>query len=269
MIEENLHCANCGNKLEGSFCHQCGEKVISEKDFSLFTIFKNAVDSFVNLDGKIFKTAIYLFTKPGFLVKEYINGRRVPYMKPFQVFIWCNVIFFFFLGTFDIFLIPSKWFFGYYSQGHIQELVTEISNKKGITVDELAFLYDQAVTTNSKLFIILIAPILAFSTYFFAKGPEKQYGKNFIFALYLLSFFLILTVISSAIIRNIPFHFPNAIVNSLVVLIFIFYIYKSLQQFLTQNIILRIWNTIVVSLVFIALELSYRYFISYTTLKYI
>ena len=269
MIEENLHCANCGNKLEGSFCHHCGEKVISEKDFSLFTIFKNAVDSFVNLDGKIFKTAISLFSKPGFLVKEYIEGRRVPYMKPFQVFIWCNVIFFFFLGTFDIFLIPSKWFFGYYSQGHIQELVTEISNKKGITVDELAFLYDQAVTTNSKLFIILIAPILAFSTYFFAKGPEKQYGKHLIFALYLLSFFLVLTVISSAIIRNIPFHFPNAIVNSSVVLIFIFYIYKSLQQFLTQNIILRIWNTIVVSLVFIALELSYRYFISYTTLKYI
>ena len=268
-MAEKLNCANCGMDINGNYCQQCGEKVVTSSDFTLITILQNAVDSFVNIDGKAFRTAKLFIAKPGFLVKEYLEGRRVPYMKPFQVFIWCNIIFFFFLGTFDIFLIPSKWFFNYYSQSHIQELVKEISNKKGITVEELAFMYDQAVTNNSKLFIIIIAPILSFSTYFFAKEPERQYGKHFIFALYLLSFFLVLTVISSAIIRNVPFQLPNAVVNSGVVVIFIFYIYKSLKQFLTQNIISRIMTTIVVGLVFIALELTYRYFISYTTLKYI
>ena len=104
-------CKNCSLTFEGKYCPACGEKVIENKDFSLTYIFGQAIGMITNLDSKLYNTLKLLFLCPGQLSLYNIQGIRVPYMNPIQIFLISNVIFFIFLSDIDIFSTPSIWFF--------------------------------------------------------------------------------------------------------------------------------------------------------------
>jgi hypothetical protein len=97
--KELVICANCGTNLQGKYCHDCGEKQLHEHDLTLKHFLLHAVHEFSHLDSKIFATFRYLFTRPGYLTKEYVAGRRLRYVRPFSVFlIACG--FFFLVDSF-------------------------------------------------------------------------------------------------------------------------------------------------------------------------
>ncbi|MCB9249683.1 MAG: DUF3667 domain-containing protein [Ignavibacteriales bacterium] len=50
------------------------------------------LEGFFNFDSKFFRSLKFLITKPGFLTNEFLNGRRVKYIKPFQLFIILNLL---------------------------------------------------------------------------------------------------------------------------------------------------------------------------------
>lgn len=87
-------CKTCGAQLRGSFCHQCGEKVIRSEDFAIRHFFAEFINQVFLFDGRFFKSFWLLLRHPGLLTREYLDGRRKPYLKPLQMFIIANVIYF-------------------------------------------------------------------------------------------------------------------------------------------------------------------------------
>ena len=89
-------CKSCGNTFTGNFCNQCGEKVhhASDRSFKRFaeTIFK----AITFADSKFIKTLWLVLSKPGFLTKEFVEGKRVKYLKPLSLFLVLNLAYFFF-----------------------------------------------------------------------------------------------------------------------------------------------------------------------------
>jgi hypothetical protein len=55
---------------------------------------EDAMEGFLHFDGKFFRTARYLFTRPGFLTKEFISGRRTRYTHPLRFYIFASFLFF-------------------------------------------------------------------------------------------------------------------------------------------------------------------------------
>jgi Protein of unknown function (DUF3667) len=49
---------------------------------------------FLHVDSKIFRTVKLLLLKPGFLTREYFEGRRVRYVSPLRVYLVFSVIYF-------------------------------------------------------------------------------------------------------------------------------------------------------------------------------
>lgn len=47
-----------------------------------------------HFDGKFFSTVKYLITRPGFLSKEYISGRRASYLHPIRMYVFTSAVFF-------------------------------------------------------------------------------------------------------------------------------------------------------------------------------
>ena len=45
MNQERMLCANCQGELKGKFCHQCGQKLITEDDKKLKHFFIEFFDS--------------------------------------------------------------------------------------------------------------------------------------------------------------------------------------------------------------------------------
>jgi hypothetical protein len=89
-------CASCHAALHGAYCHACGEKVVGPADYALAGFLRRVLSTLTHLDGSVFRTYYYLVARPGFLTQEHRAGRRKRYLRPLQVFVVVNVVFYLF-----------------------------------------------------------------------------------------------------------------------------------------------------------------------------
>ena len=87
------HCENCGAKLQGPYCHVCGQH-----DFpfhaSFRHVFLEALENFFHFEGKFFRNVITLLFRPGDLTAEFNAGKRASQMPPFRLYLFVSVLFF-------------------------------------------------------------------------------------------------------------------------------------------------------------------------------
>lgn len=200
------HCITCNSPLNGEYCYKCGEKTVSDKDYSLKNLLEQALDSFTHLDSKFFKSFYLLLFNPGYLSSAFIKGNRKPFMKPFQIFLICNIIFFIFLSNTDVFRKPSSWW------QHIEREWTfsvaqtfkEKSISKNIPQNELAEIYDHQSTTLSKGLIVLFVPFITLLLSTLQYKNKMPFGKHLIFSVHLFSFYLLIMVFWNGIVSLLP-----------------------------------------------------------------
>lgn len=202
-------CKNCSANIVGIYCHDCGEKVLSEADFHVSRYIGSFFSSFTNLDSKFYRTLKAFLSQPGRLSHDYFRGLRKPFFSPIQIFLIVTVIFFVFAPKFDLFYIPAEWFFlnmASENSNFVNLLAMDKMTELGLGRDELALKYDVSVKNNSRAFLFLAIPFLAFGSFLSRPKTVPQFGKHMIFATYNLSF-LILWSFSLLIIA---FRLPNS-----------------------------------------------------------
>jgi len=67
------HCLNCGSPLNGPYCSKCGQHDVDYCG-SFWHLTEDALEGALHYDGKFFKRARYIFTRPGFLTTEFVAG---------------------------------------------------------------------------------------------------------------------------------------------------------------------------------------------------
>jgi hypothetical protein len=88
-------CPNCGTGLQAGFefCPHCGQE-----NHDLRVPFKHFAYEFVenltHFDTKLWSTLKMIFTKPGQLTKDFIEGKRARYVHPVRFYVFTSVIFF-------------------------------------------------------------------------------------------------------------------------------------------------------------------------------
>ena len=215
----------------GTYCHVCGEKTVSDKDFTLKKIIGDGFNAITNLDSKFFKSFITLIFKPGKLTKEYLVGRRKPYMKPFQIFLLSTIAFFLLLVDFDVFYVPSVWYFSEnYDGKNIMEIVELKMTEKSMSREEIALLYDSSVSAYSKLFIVIFLPLTAVMSFFMKRKRMPEYGKHFILATHNFSFFMLAVIFIFYLFYFLPIDNPRWYAISLGLLIIFIYYTLSLKN---------------------------------------
>ncbi|MFQ6610684.1 MAG: DUF3667 domain-containing protein [Fidelibacterota bacterium] len=94
MNFKSSNCLNCGYQLNHeNYCPECGQKN-STKHLSLRQIISDFSGDYLTFDSKIFRSLKPLIFKPGFLTREYTEGRRNTYILPFRLYIFVTFIFF-------------------------------------------------------------------------------------------------------------------------------------------------------------------------------
>lgn len=85
MSTEHHACSTCATEFEGNFCPRCGQ---SAKVGSRMTLWKTLL-LFIDVWGvgnrSMFRTLRDLLARPGFLIADYITGRRSAYFPPFKL----------------------------------------------------------------------------------------------------------------------------------------------------------------------------------------
>jgi len=99
MEENNIACKNCEKEfdLDFEFCPHCGQK--SKDDLTLGVLFYNTISNYFSFDARFFKSFFPLLFRPGYLASRFIQGKRLLYLHPAQLYLFISVVFFFLLST--------------------------------------------------------------------------------------------------------------------------------------------------------------------------
>lgn len=86
-------CENCGALLHGPYCSQCGQKS-ADRIVPVWHMVNEALEAVFELDVRVFRTFPKFFFLPGRLTKEYIEGRRKRYIRPFRLYLFATFLLF-------------------------------------------------------------------------------------------------------------------------------------------------------------------------------
>ena len=81
------NCLNCGTRLQGDYCHACGQKGHVHRTLSAF--FHDLLHGVFHFEGKIWRTLPMLMWRPGELTRRYIEGQRASFISPIALFLFC------------------------------------------------------------------------------------------------------------------------------------------------------------------------------------
>lgn len=86
-------CHNCGIRLSGPYCAACGQKV-RPLNITVHDFFHEFIHETLHVDGRLFQSIRRLILSPGFLTREYLQGRRARWISPIRLYLIFSVIFF-------------------------------------------------------------------------------------------------------------------------------------------------------------------------------
>lgn len=95
MSKPTIECSNCNQCFEAHypFCPYCGQQ--AEDKLTIGVLFSNTISNYFSVDARFFSSFIPLMTKPGFLAKKFVEGKRILYIHPAQMYLFVSVVFFF------------------------------------------------------------------------------------------------------------------------------------------------------------------------------
>lgn len=148
-------CKSCGNAFTGMFCNVCGEKVILPSDRSFKNFIGNFFTALTLADNRFLKTLWLTIKNPGFLSKEYANGRRVNYIRPLQMFFVLNLIYFLFplLQLFSSSLKTQMYYL--FHSPMVRGMVNQRVMDEHISLAGFELIYNQKTTVLAKLLIVV------------------------------------------------------------------------------------------------------------------
>ena len=92
------NCANCGATVLGKFCGSCGQR-LEHEIHSVWHFTQEATEDLTHADSRLWGTLFALLFKPGFLTREFLDGRRVRYLPPLRLYLVLSVLFFLVIGS--------------------------------------------------------------------------------------------------------------------------------------------------------------------------
>ena len=202
MVAHSWNCPTCSSTLSTPYCPTCGERPPNARDLTLRGLFHQLLRAFSTIDGKLLRSFRSLLTCPGALTVAYVQGRRVGYLKPLQLFLVANVLFFamqslthtnIVSSPLDSHLHQQDW------QATAQRMVTERLEALHTTLDRYAPLFDRAIVLHAKSFIILmVLPFTLLLPVLFRRNPQP-FVAHAVFALHFYAFLLLLFCVALAV----------------------------------------------------------------------
>jgi hypothetical protein len=147
-------CKSCGNSFAGNYCNECGEKILKPSDRSFKTLLSNILIAITFADSKMIKTLWLVLKKPGFVSKEFANGRRVNYLKPISLFFVLNLIYFFF-PVVQLFSASLNTQLLSPLRSVYQNLIAHKIVDLGMNVESFSLIYNLKTTAFAKLMVMV------------------------------------------------------------------------------------------------------------------
>lgn len=205
-------CLNCGAPAAGNFCPDCGQET-ARKPRTFAEFIHGLITQYLTREGQLWQTLSKLFFAPGALTVEYLAGRRVRYLRPFQLYLMASVIVFAAVQLFGLnlglrlygdqgvhFLRNSRLIgaedHGYGLRLTPVQVILDHFDTPGVrrfgalsVEDRFTFLRARRAQYVS-YFVLFLVPILALTLGLFYRNRRRRYAEHLVFGLHCQTFLL-------------------------------------------------------------------------------
>jgi hypothetical protein len=197
-----MKCKNCDAVIYKTYCANCGEKRFDSRQLSTKHFVEETFEGLVHFDNKFFRTLWLLFTKPGQLSVDYVEGRRVRSMKPIQFFVVINLVFFILMMN-NPYSLPLNSYLNVkpFKNYSTRSIVEEKLKHDSISEATYEYIFDDKINSESKEFIFIFIPLYAFIFWVFFFMYHRRFFEHLIFATHFVSLVLCYYLIQSYLIE--------------------------------------------------------------------
>ena len=188
-------CPNCGAAASGRYCARCGEELRRATSGPLRDLVARARDARAGLAPSSLRTFVALIRSPGLLTCEYLAGRRRRYLRPLQLFLLCNVVYFFLQPRFgmDMLSTPLRTHMSLlpYS-GLAAGMVSDAVARRGGEWTTYSLVFDTTLDHLSRSLVIVLGPMGA-AAVGLVQWRRLPARAPFVFALHFYAFALLVS----------------------------------------------------------------------------
>lgn len=272
-------CKSCQNQFEGKFCNQCGEKVLEENERTIRYFLGQVVNAITFADTKFINTVKHLFLKPGFLSREYVEGRRNLYTKPIALFFIINILYFLFPGVDTFNSTLHSQLKGQQYSAFAQRLFDEKLKNDDRSEEVLEAEYNKKSTEISKSILLLFVFLFSLPISLLFAGKKQFYFNHLIFSLHFTSFLILGTCFVAVYLMYLVLYFlwmlgvdvddfdiNNTYLMGSMALLILIYVFLALKRFYQQKTwVIAIKSALVLFSVFPVL-IAYRFLLFLLTM---
>lgn len=277
--DQAASCPSCGHKSTGRFCSACGEDKGRSKNYSLVGHLGEAFKVITNIESGFIRSFRVLIARPGLLTSEYFAGRRKVFLKPLQLFLFCNIIFFFVQSytRFDTLSTPlyvhtHMMPYSDYARGKVNRAILE----KGTTFREYQARFDATIETQSKTLVVLLIPMLALLLQVLYWRAGRYFVEHLVFSIHFFSAFLLflsgnllLTTLIIAVARRIKttslaFLDNDLLLTMPLLLVCLIYMLVAVRRVYMQSWALTVLKSVILTVGMIFIVQLYRFCLFFT-----
>ena len=204
-------CANCGAALQGRFCSACGQEA-KPLDPPVRHFVKEFAQELFDIDGRQIRSLRRLVFSPGFLTREYVEGRRAPWLSPLKLYLLCSV------AAFAMFAIAGS------DAGIKIQIQTTAQDEAQFrtlgyaNAQELAAAIGAARETWLPRVMFVLVPMFGWLVSLVRRGVHRRYPAHLVFALHVHAAWFAVRAFTTAI----GLLLPKAIEPGLDFLVFVY-----------------------------------------------
>ncbi len=144
-----ITCQNCNHEFVGQYCSQCGQRADTHR-INWHYIWHEIPHSVWHYDSGIFFTLRELITRPGYTIRDFLNGKRVKHYRPLALLLILGAILVFASHSLNVSFVKRG-----------QETIgTPVNASKGIATFQQDL--NQFIEKNQTIISIAMIPLYAF-----------------------------------------------------------------------------------------------------------
>lgn len=90
-VQQPTGCLNCGTQFVGQYCPHCGQPA-QVRRLTLRQSIHDVLNVFVDVERGFLRTCLELCYRPGYMIRDYLQGRRVCYYRPVKLLFFLSTI---------------------------------------------------------------------------------------------------------------------------------------------------------------------------------